>query len=197
MTIVVTDRGSKEPNTARVVSPYVLCHIVSVNSHEIHAPSLGSGASVCGGEVEVVSRSMSRRSGSGSVRRPVEAQCELSRLATRRDAGTMDGTTRTARHGTRTARASVGMFLPRENPRVVPHRGPRGGPRVAAATRARPGRIIFGKRSVWRRPAPPEGGRVPRRKSGFVTELVTTRPSVQLSGKILQCASSAAGLAHP
>ena len=47
------------------------------------------------------------------------------------------------------------------------------------------------------KPAPPEGGRVPRRKSGFVTELVTTRPSVQLSGKILQCASSAAGLAHP
>ena len=194
MTIVVTDRGSKEPNTARVVSPYVLCHIVSVNSHEIHAPSLGSGASVGGGWVGVVSRGPGR---GRSDRRPVEAQCELSRLATRRDAGTMDGTTRTARHGTRTARASVGMFLPRENPRVVPHRGPRGGPRVAAATRARPGRIIFGKRSVWRRPAPPEGGRVPRRKSGFVTELVTTRPSVQLSGKILQCASSAAGLAHP
>jgi hypothetical protein len=85
-----------------------------VNLHEIHAPSLGSGASVGGGGVGVVSRG----SGSGSVRRPVEAQCELSRLATRRDAGTMDGTTRTARHGTRTARASVGMFLPRENPRV-------------------------------------------------------------------------------
>ena len=196
MTIVVTDRGSKEPNTARVVSPYVLCHIVSVNSHEIHAPSLGSGASVCGGEVEVVSRSMSRRSGSGSVRRPVEAQCELSRLATRRDAGTMDGTTRTARHGTQTARASVGMFLPRENPRVfhtgVPgaSAGGCGNPRDRAAFRQ--------ARSVWRREAcPPEGGRVPRRKSGFVTELVTTRPSVQLSGKILQCASSAAGLAHP
>ena len=34
----------------------------SVKSHEIHAPSLGSGASVGGGEVEVASR----RSGSGS-----------------------------------------------------------------------------------------------------------------------------------
>ena len=32
------------------------------NSHEIHAPSLGIGASVGGGEVEVASR----RSGSGS-----------------------------------------------------------------------------------------------------------------------------------
>jgi hypothetical protein len=54
------------PITTRVVRPYVthvLCHTVSVNSHEIHAPSLGSGASVGGGEVEVVSRG----SGSGSV----------------------------------------------------------------------------------------------------------------------------------
>ena len=50
------------PYTARVICTYVLCHTVSVNSHEIHAPSLGSGASVGGGEVEVVSR----RSGSGS-----------------------------------------------------------------------------------------------------------------------------------
>ena len=33
-----------------------------MNSHEIHAPSLGSGASVGGGEVGVASR----RSGSGS-----------------------------------------------------------------------------------------------------------------------------------
>ena len=44
------------------ICTYVLCHTVSVNSHEIHAPSLGSGASVGGGEVEVASR----RSGSGS-----------------------------------------------------------------------------------------------------------------------------------
>ena len=50
------------PYTARVICTYVLCHTVSVNSHEIHAPSLGSGASVGGGEVEVVSR----RSGSRS-----------------------------------------------------------------------------------------------------------------------------------
>ena len=44
------------------ICTYVLCHTVSVNSHKIHAPSLGSGASVGGGEVEVASR----RSGSGS-----------------------------------------------------------------------------------------------------------------------------------
>ena len=50
------------PNTARAICTLTLCHTVSVNSHEIHAPSLGSGASVGGGEVEVVSR----RSGSGS-----------------------------------------------------------------------------------------------------------------------------------
>ena len=51
------------PNTARVICTLTLCHIVSVNSHEIHlAPSLGSGASVGGGEVEVASRG----SGSGS-----------------------------------------------------------------------------------------------------------------------------------
>ena len=156
-----------------------------------------SGASVCGGEVEVVSRSMSRRSGSGSVRRPVEAQCELSRLATRRDAGTMDGTTRTARHGTRTARASVGMFLPREN---SPECSTPGSPGRSAGGCGNPratGPHYFRQAKRMAKPAPPEGGRVPRRKSGFVTELVTTRPSVQLSGKILQCASSAAGLAHP
>ena len=34
-----------------------------MNSHEIHAPSLGSGASVGGGEVEVVSRGPGRRVG--------------------------------------------------------------------------------------------------------------------------------------
>ena len=44
------------PTAARVVSPYVRCHTVSVKSHEIHAPSLGSGASVGGGGVEVVTR---------------------------------------------------------------------------------------------------------------------------------------------
>ena len=44
------------------ICTYVLCHTVSVNSHEIRAPSLGSGASVGGAEVEVASR----RSGSGS-----------------------------------------------------------------------------------------------------------------------------------
>ena len=44
------------------ICTYVLCHTVSVNSHKIHMPSLGSGASVGGAEVEVVSR----RSGSGS-----------------------------------------------------------------------------------------------------------------------------------
>ena len=31
----------------------IVCHTVSVNSHKIHAPSLGSGASVGGGEVGV------------------------------------------------------------------------------------------------------------------------------------------------
>ena len=53
-----------EPGNAcrKFICTYVLCHTVSVNSHEIHAPSLGSGASVGGGEVEVASR----RSGSGS-----------------------------------------------------------------------------------------------------------------------------------
>ena len=40
----------------------LMSYTVSVNSHEIHAPSLGIGASVGGGEVEVASR----RSGSGS-----------------------------------------------------------------------------------------------------------------------------------
>ena len=44
------------------ICTYVLSHTVSVNSHEIHTPSLGSGASVGGAEVGVVSR----RSGSGS-----------------------------------------------------------------------------------------------------------------------------------
>ena len=51
----------KRPKRRAYVT-HVLCHTVSVNSHEIHAPSLGSGASVGGEEVEVVSR----RSGSGS-----------------------------------------------------------------------------------------------------------------------------------
>ena len=45
-----------------------------MNSHEIHAPSLGSGASVGGGGVGSY---VSRWSGSGSIRRPVEAQCEI------------------------------------------------------------------------------------------------------------------------
>ena len=41
---VVTDRGSNAPNTARALCTYVLCHTVSVNSHEIHTPSLGTAA---------------------------------------------------------------------------------------------------------------------------------------------------------
>ena len=43
-TIVVTDRDYNAPSTARIISPHVLCHTVSVNSHEIHAPSLGCSA---------------------------------------------------------------------------------------------------------------------------------------------------------
>ena len=54
--------GVDQNYSCQFICTYVLCHTVSVNSHEIHAPSLGSGASVGGGEVEVASR----RSGSGS-----------------------------------------------------------------------------------------------------------------------------------
>ena len=57
------DIGARQaPWWAISICTHVLCHTVSVNSHEIHAPSLGSGASVGGAEVEVASR----RSGSGS-----------------------------------------------------------------------------------------------------------------------------------